>query len=97
MAKALIIANRGHVLKKILKGFGHAFKGAVFKKQDYIDLLCLLYALVKLAKSKGLIALEPHIEKPEESDIFGKYPKIQHDHFAAPFICDTFRMVTMSL
>ena len=94
---ALIIANRGHVIKAILKGFGHAFKGAKFKKQDYIDLLCLLYTLVKLAKSKGLIALEPHIEKPEESDIFAKYPKIQHDHFAAPFICDTFRMITMSL
>ena len=94
---ALIIANRGVVLKKILKGFGKAFKGAQFKKQDYIDLLCLMFQLVKLAKSKGLIALEPHIEKPSESDIFNKYPKVVHDHFASDFICDTFRMITMSL
>ena len=94
---AMIIANRGHILKGILKGFGKAFKGPAFKKKDYIDLLCLMFTLVKLAKSKGLIALEPHIEKPEESDIFQKYPKILHDHFACPYICDTFRMITMSL
>ncbi len=94
---ALIIANRGHILKGVLKGFGNAFKGPIYKKQDYMDLLCLMYILVKLVKSKGLIALEPHIEKPEESDIFQKYPKILHDHFAAHFICDTFRMITMSL
>jgi chemotaxis protein MotA len=94
---ALIIANRGHILKGILRGFGKAFKGPQFKKQDYIDLLCLMFTLVKLAKSKGLIALEPHIEKPVESDIFQKYPKILHDHFACDYICDTFRMITMSL
>ncbi len=94
---AMIIGNRGHILKSVGGGFGKAFKGPQYKKQDYIDLLCLLYTLIKLAKSKGLIALEPHIEKPEESDIFHKYPKLSHDHFATPFICDTFRMITMSL
>ena len=94
---ALVIANRGHILKGILKGFSKAFKGPSFKKKDYIDLLCLMFTLVKLAKSKGLIALEPHIEKPSESDIFQKYPKIAHDHFACDYICDTFRMITMSL
>src|SRR3569833_2572494 len=48
-------------------------------------------------KSKGLIALEAHIEKPEESSIFKRYPKITKDHFALDFICDTLRMMTMSL
>ena len=94
---AFIVANRGHIIKGALKGLGKAFKGAQYKKQDYVDLLCLLYQMIKLAKSKGLIAIEPHIEKPEESDIFQKYPKLMHNHFATPFICDTFRMVTMSL
>jgi chemotaxis protein MotA len=48
-------------------------------------------------KSKGMIALEQHIEKPEESTIFKNYPRIIHDHFALDFICDTIRMMTMSL
>lgn len=48
-------------------------------------------------KTKGLIALESHIEKPKESAIFRLYPKIAKDHFALDFICDTLRMMTMSL
>jgi chemotaxis protein MotA len=94
---AMIIGNSKRVIKKTMKGIGGALKGAKFKKADYIDLLKLMYELVKTAKQKGLIALEPHIENPHESDIFQKYPKIAHDHFASEFICDTFRMITMSL
>ena len=48
-------------------------------------------------KSKGVIALESHIEKPAESTIFQKYPKVLKDHFATDFICDTLRMMTMNL
>ncbi len=57
----------------------------------------MLYLLTKTMKSKGLIALEAHIEKPEESSIFKRYPRITKDHFALAFICDTLRMMTMSL
>ena len=48
-------------------------------------------------KSKGVIALESHIENPHESSIFNRYPKIGKDHFALDFICDTLRMMTMNL
>ncbi len=48
-------------------------------------------------KSKGVIALESHIEKPHDSTIFNRFPKIMHDHFAIDFICDTLRMMTMNL
>jgi chemotaxis protein MotA len=69
----------------------------MWKPKDYSDLLCLLFLLTKTMKSKGLIALEAHIEKPAESSIFKRYPKIMKDHFALDFICDTLRMMTMSL
>ena len=32
-----------------------------------------------------------------KSSIFKRYPKITKDHFALDFICDTLRMMTMSL
>ena len=57
----------------------------------------LLFLLTKTMKSKGVIALESHIEKPEESTIFSRFPKILKDHFAVDFICDTLRMMTMNL
>jgi len=49
---AMIIGNRGHILKGVGSGFGKAFKGPGYKKQDYIDLLCLMYRLIKLANRK---------------------------------------------
>lgn len=94
---AFMIANKGKVAKATPKEMIKAFKGPKWGKQDYKDLLCLLFHLCKLMKSKGMIAVEQHIEKPEESAIFSQYPKIVHDHFAADLICDTLRMFTMGM
>jgi chemotaxis protein MotA len=84
-------------LKRIFGSLGKVISGPAWKPADYRDLLCLLFLLTKTMKSKGLIALEAHIEKPDESNIFKRYPKICKDHFALDFICDTLRMMTMSL
>ncbi len=94
---AFLISNSLPVIKSSLAGFGKAFAGPKWKKQDYKDLLSLLFQLTKTMKSKGVIALESHIEKPAESSIFQKYPKVLKDHFATDFICDTLRMMTMNL
>jgi chemotaxis protein MotA len=94
---AFLISNSLPVIKASLAGFGKTFAGPKWKKQDYKDLLSLLFQLTKTMKSKGVIALESHIEKPAESSIFQKYPKVLKDHFATDFICDTLRMMTMNL
>ncbi|HVZ69657.1 MAG TPA: flagellar motor stator protein MotA [Rhizomicrobium sp.] len=94
---ALLIGGSLYQVKKIGGELGKIISGPRWKHSDYTDLLCLLYLLTKTMKSKGLIALEAHIEKPEESSIFKRYPRISKDHFALAFICDTLRMMTMSL
>lgn len=94
---ALLISNSVPVLKGVGGGFGKVFKGPTWKAGDYRDLLSLLFLLTKTMKSKGVIALESHIETPKESSIFSRYPKIMKDHFAVDFICDTLRMMTMNL
>lgn len=94
---AFLVANKSTVLKTTLKTFGKIFKGPKWKKDDYKDILILLFTLTKTMRGKGMIELESHIEKPHESTIFAKYPKIQHDHFAVDFICDTLRMISMNL
>jgi chemotaxis protein MotA len=94
---AFLISNSMTVVKSSMGGLVKVFKGNAWKKQDYRDLLSLLFQLTKTMKSKGVIALESHIEKPKESSIFTKYPKIMKDHFATDFICDTLRMMTMNL
>lgn len=94
---AFLLGSSGAQAKAALGSFGKVFGGPKWKKQDYRDLLSLLFTVTKTMKSKGMIALEPHIENPNESAIFKRYPKILHDHFALDFICDTLRMMTMSL
>ncbi|UPY36371.1 flagellar motor stator protein MotA [Sediminicoccus sp. KRV36] len=93
---AFIMANSMHDVKHVLGGIGKILKGPRFKKADYTDLLSLLYYFVRLAQTKGAMALEPHIEKPEESPVFSKFPKIQKDHHATDLICDYLRMVGMN-
>src|ERR1700726_2500083 len=94
---AYLISNSMTVIKATGAGFGKVFKGPKWKAQDYKDLLSLLFLLTKTMKSKGVIALESHIEKPGESTIFSRYPNLMKDHFAIDFICDTLRMMTMNL
>lgn len=92
---AFIISNDGAAVKQTLKDMGKVFKGVRWKAQDYQDLLCLLFELIKIARQNP-VELEGHIENPHESAIFEKYPRIQHDHAAVDMICDTFRNATMN-
>jgi chemotaxis protein MotA len=94
---AYLISNSVSTLKATGGGFAKVFAGPKWKASDYRDLLSLLFLLTKTMKSKGVIALESHIEKPAESAIFTKFPKVMKDHFAIDFICDTLRMMTMNL
>lgn len=94
---ALIISNDMNGLKAVMAGLGKVMSGPKWNKQDYQDLLALLFQLTKLMKTKGVVALEPHIENPKDSVIFQKYPKLSTDHFVVDFICDTLRMMTMNL
>tara|TARA_R110000787_G_scaffold4726_9_gene17912 strand:- start:22078 stop:22944 length:867 start_codon:yes stop_codon:yes gene_type:complete len=71
------------------------FTGAKWKKTDYQDILCLMHELLNLMKQNP-VALEAHIETPEESSIFTKYPKILKDHYAIELICDSIRSMIMN-
>jgi chemotaxis protein MotA len=91
-----IMSNSMHDVKHTLGGFGKIMKGGSYHKADYVELLSLLYFFVRLASTKGSMALEPHIEKPAESAAFQKFPKILKNHHASDIICDYLRMVGMN-
>jgi chemotaxis protein MotA len=92
---AFIIGNTKANIKQVFKGLKRAMKGPTFKKADYIELLSVLYQLFKLAKTKGMLALEQHVEKPDESTLFNQFPKFLKDHHAVEFLCDYLRMMTL--
>lgn len=92
---AFLLSNDLASVKHAAKDIGKVFKGPKWKPTDYRDMLCLLFELIKIARSNP-VALEEHIETPHESTIFSKYPKIQHDHEAVDLICDTLRAASMN-
>ncbi len=90
-----IISNPKPVLIKSAKVLGTLMNGSRYNKQHYLDLLSLQYTIYKLAKSKGMLALEQHVENPEESDIFQAYPSFTKDNHAVEFLCDYLRLLTL--
>jgi chemotaxis protein MotA len=92
---AFVIGNTGPVLKRTLTVFGTLFRGPRYNKAAYVELLGLQFSLFKLVQSRGVLALEEHIEHPHESSIFKRFPSFATNHHAVEFLCDYLRMVTL--
>ncbi|MFO1147449.1 MAG: flagellar motor stator protein MotA [Alsobacter sp.] len=92
---AFIIGNPGPVLKAVPSMFGTLVKGPKYKQECYVELLAMQFSLYKLAKQKGMTAIEPHIENPSESTLFNAFPTFAANHHAVEFVCDYMRMLTM--
>ncbi len=92
---AYIIANAKPVLAGTGKALGTLLKGPKYNRASYMELLGVLFALFKLAKTKGDLALESHVENPEESLLFQEFPTFAKDHHALEFVCDYLRLLTL--
>jgi len=92
-----IMASSMGDLKHAAKGFGKALKGPAYGRADYLELLSLMFFFVRLASSKGVMALEPHIETPLESTAFAAFPKLRDNAHVRNLICDYLRMVGMNM
>lgn len=91
---AFIVANPMKVIKDSGKAFGEAFSGkAAPKTRDYLDLLGLLYSLMRELRSKPRNEVEKHIDSPEESEIFQKFGSVLKKKELRTFICDYCRLI----
>jgi chemotaxis protein MotA len=89
----VFISTPGAVLKAMAGKLGTVFKGNRFSKTLYLDALKMLYELFQVARKDGLVAIEAHIEDPDKSAIFRRYPRVLHEHHAMEFLCDSLRLV----
>ena len=55
-AGAFVLANDMAAIKQTMRDVGKVFKGAKWKPGDYRDLLCLLFELIRMAKSNPVAA-----------------------------------------
>ena len=92
---AFLISNSAAGVKHTLKDVSKVFKGPKWKHHDYRDLLCMMFELIRVARTNPM-DLESHIENPDSSTIISRYPKIQKDKEAILLICDTLRSASMN-
>ncbi|KFI27885.1 flagellar motor stator protein MotA [Haematobacter massiliensis] len=92
---AFLLSSDMALVKATVRDIARAFKGPKWRQSDYQDLLCLLFELVRLGRQNP-VALEEHVEAPESSSIFARYPRIVADHEAVDLICDTLRSAAMN-
>lgn len=89
----LLISAPGGLLKKVATKMLGVFRGSTTSKQTYINLLKLMYDLFQLGQKEGLVALEQHIENPDQSAIFKNYPDLLKRHHLLSFLNDTIRIL----
>lgn len=92
---AFIIANSSHAVKHTISYMNAIVKPAAHSKASYIELLSLLFTVFKVARTKGWLAMEQHIENPHDSDIFSKFPEFHGNHHATTFLCDYLRIISL--
>jgi chemotaxis protein MotA len=94
-AGSFLVGNPKEVVLGVGRAFGKMIKGSRHTKATYIETLSLLYSLFKLAKTKGDLALESHVERPDDSSIFSRFPGFNADHHTREFLCDYLRLLTL--
>lgn len=92
---AMVISAPKKLLMKIVAKALASLKGGSVNRQLYLDLLRLMYEIFQVTRKDGLIALESHIEHPDQSKIFAKYPNVTREHHIISFMTDTFRLIVL--
>ncbi|KVA27265.1 flagellar motor stator protein MotA [Burkholderia cepacia] len=91
---AFVVSNPVATLKKTIKSLPTCFKGGGYTKQQYVELIALLYELLQKARKDGMMALEADVDAPEQSPLFQKYSHVLEDHHLLDFIVDYLRMMS---
>jgi chemotaxis protein MotA len=64
-------------------------------KQDYLELLGMLYQLFRITQQSGVMALEAHVEDVAKSPIMSKYPRFIANHHAVHFLTDSIKVIIL--
>ncbi|UJF18040.1 flagellar motor stator protein MotA [Vibrio sp. SS-MA-C1-2] len=87
----LVISSSMNTLKLMMSQIRLSIGSTYYDAAYYRDLLCLMYELINVARRQNVKVLDNHVENPNDSAIFNKYPKIVKDGTTFNFIIDTLR------
>ncbi len=90
---SILVSNPPSFLGHLIKEVMGTLKPIPYNKQTYLSLLKMLFQMFNLARRDGLLALESHIEHPEDSEFFKKCPELANNEQAMAFFCDTSKVI----
>ncbi|MCG6551101.1 MAG: flagellar motor stator protein MotA [Candidatus Magnetominusculus sp. LBB02] len=90
---SLVVATPMKVIKGLISGLKSIMKEAGYTKQQYLEMLSLLFIVFSKVRKEGLISIEQDVEDPEKSPMFSKYQSVIHNHHALRFICDNLKVI----
>lgn len=90
-----IVANPMKTIKDTGVGLVEALTNAAPKQRDYLDVLSVLFSLMRELRSRSRSEVEAHIDRPADSAIFQAFPKLLVNSELVTFICDYFRLIIM--
>jgi chemotaxis protein MotA len=89
---SLLIGTPVWVLRQLVGQITQLF-AAPPSKGAYLELLAMIFQILKVAQQSGVMALEAHFEAPEKSSIMMKYPKFLARHDAVDFLADSVKVI----
>src|SRR5688572_16867065 len=89
----LIISAVGNIRGQLASTVWRAFGNTVPTRQDYLDLMKLLYELFTFMRRNGAVALDDHVADVHKSSIFQKYPSFLENERAVEFLTDALKQV----
>lgn len=92
---ALLASATPHTLRTIGSDIRHRLRGNLFTRSFYVELLKLLYELSRIRQRDGTQQLESHIERPETSPVFARYPLLMAHPVVVGFISDAMRVILL--
>jgi chemotaxis protein MotA len=92
---SVIVGNPPQVLKEMRRQLGMMISQPKDEQLYYMELMAVLQILLETVRSGGFKSLDKHIESPEESDLFNRYPRVSGDYRLVSFITDNLRLMAM--
>lgn len=88
-----IVANPMPTVRDTGRALMEAILGKTPKQQTYLDLLGVLYGLMREHRTKSRAQVEEHVDNPNDSAIFKGFRSVLDDAELTDFICDYFRLI----
>ncbi|MFH4618947.1 flagellar motor stator protein MotA [Vibrio furnissii] len=92
---SLIIGNPPQVLKEMRRQLRMMLSQPKNEQAYYMELIAVLQVLLETVRSGGFKSLDKHIESPDQSPIFARYPLVARDYRLVSFITDNLRLMAM--